>query len=144
TWPEPLPRALGDDVQLNSTVNELVHRPHFVAVRYSQAGTDDEVQARTAALATTANISRGSGVALPEDLRDALGQIRDGPHVSTAFLANERSARPWDDVYAIAAPKRSFAIAVNQANIVRGMEAERQPGGSFMTFSPASLGRALL
>ncbi|MDQ0617082.1 MFS family permease [Arthrobacter globiformis] len=81
---------------------------------------------------------------LPEDLRGALGQIKYGPHVSTAFLTNETSARPWDDIYAIAAPKRSFAIALNQASIVRGTESVRKPGGSFMTFSPASLGRALL
>lgn len=144
TLTESIASALGDNVQLNSTVNEVVNRPHSVVVRYSQDGADYEVEARTAILATTANISRDIGVDLPEDLRDALGQIKYGPHVSTAFLTNERSARPWDDVYAIATPKRSFAIALNQANIVRGMETERQPGGSFMTFSPASLGRALL
>jgi len=64
--------------------------------------------------------------------------------VSAAFLTDEKSSRPWDDCYAIACPKRSFAIALNQANIVRGTEVDRQPGGSLMTFSPAHLGRALL
>jgi protoporphyrinogen/coproporphyrinogen III oxidase len=47
-------------------------------------------------------------------------------------------------LYAIACPKRSFAIALNQASIVRGTESVRQPGGSMMTFSSAGLGRALL
>ena len=70
------------------------------------------------------------------------GRLR--PHVSSAFLTNESSARPWDDCYAIACPKRSFAIALNQASIIRGTESVRQPGGSMMTFSPASLGRDLL
>ncbi|MGH3804816.1 MAG: FAD-dependent oxidoreductase [Pseudonocardiaceae bacterium] len=33
---------------------------------------------------------------------------------------------------------------MNQASIVRGSQSVRQPGGSFMTFSPAALGQALL
>src|SRR5699024_7861400 len=82
TVTESIASALGDNVQLNSTVNEVVNRPHSVVVRYSQDGTDYEVEARTAILATTANISRDIGVDLPEDLRDALGQIKYGPHVS--------------------------------------------------------------
>lgn len=53
-------------------------------------------------------------------------------------------ARPSPNIYPIAAPKRSFAIALNQASIVRGTESVRKPGGSFMTCSPASLGKALL
>src|SRR5262249_39054996 len=50
----------------------------------------------------------------------------------------------WDDAYAIAAPKRSFAIVLNPSNITRAFESERQRGSSIMTFSPASLGRRLL
>lgn len=95
-------------------------------------------------LATTADVSRKVGVDLPGELRDALAQVEYGPHVATAFLTNETGPRPWDDLYAISCPKRSFAIALNQASIVRSTEKTRQPGGSFMTFSPASLGRALL
>jgi oxygen-dependent protoporphyrinogen oxidase len=122
----------------------VVHKKESVVVRYRQDGADHEVEARTVVLATTADVSHRIGVDLPEELRGALGQIKYGPHVSTAFLTNETTAKPWDDIYAIAAPKRSFAIALNQASIVRGTESVRKPGGSFMTFSPASLGRALL
>ncbi|MDP9883891.1 oxygen-dependent protoporphyrinogen oxidase [Sinomonas atrocyanea] len=144
TLTESIAVALGDRIQLGAAVNEVVHRKNSVLVRYTQDGVDREVEARTVILATTADVSHRVGVDLPEDLRDALGQVKYGPHVSTAFLTNETSGRPWDDIYAIAAPKRSFAIALNQASIVRGTESARQPGGSFMTFSPASLGRALL
>jgi oxygen-dependent protoporphyrinogen oxidase len=135
---------MGDRIQLGAVVHEVVHKQDSVVVRYRQDGTDREVEARTVVLATTADVSHKIGVDLPEDLRGALSQIKYGPHVSTAFLTNETTARPWDDIYAIAAPKRSFAIALNQASIVRGTESVRKPGGSFMTFSPASLGRALL
>ncbi len=144
TLTESIAAALGNRIQLGAKVQEIVHKKESVVVRYSQGGVDHEVEARTVVLATTADVSHQIGVDLPEELRGALSQIKYGPHVSTAFLTNETSARPWDDIYAIAAPKRSFAIALNQASIVRGTESVRQPGGSFMTFSPASLGRALL
>jgi len=144
TLTESIAVALGERVQLGAAVYEVVHKKDSVVVRYRQDGVDREVEARTVVLATTADVSHKIGVDLPEDLRGALGQIKYGPHVSTAFLTNETTAKPWDDIYAIAAPKRSFAIALNQASIVRGTESVRKPGGSFMTFSPASLGRALL
>ncbi|WP_344301286.1 NAD(P)/FAD-dependent oxidoreductase [Sinomonas flava] len=144
TLTESIAAALGDRVQLDATVQEVVHKKDSVVVRYHQGGISREVEARAVVLATTADVSNRIGVDLPAELRDALGQIKYGPHVSTAFLTDEITARPWDDIYAIAAPKRSFAIALNQASIVRGTESVRKPGGSFMTFSPASLGRALL
>lgn len=136
--------ALGDRVQLGAEVQEVVQKKDSVVVRYRQGGVDKEVEARTAILATTSSVAKKVGVNLPEDLRDALGQIKYGPHVVTAFLSNETGPQKWDNVYAIAAPKKSFAIATNQASIVRGTEKERQPGGSFMVFSPGPLGTALL
>ena len=136
--------ARGARLELGAAVHEVVQKKDSVVVRYRQGGVDHEVEARTVVLATTADVSHRVAVDLDVDVRDALGQIKYGPHVSTAFLTDERSARPWDDIYAIAAPKRSFAIALNHASIVRGRETTRQPGGSFMTFSPAALGQALL
>lgn len=147
TLTESVAIALGDRVQLGATVQEIVHKPDSVLVRYRRGGEDHEVEARYVVLATPATVSHRVAVDLPSDVRDALGQVRYGPHVSSAFLTDETTPQPWDDSYAISCPKRSFAIALNQASIVRGAEggpAARQPGGSFMTFSPASLGRALL
>ncbi|GAB3161858.1 NAD(P)/FAD-dependent oxidoreductase [Myceligenerans halotolerans] len=144
TLTESVAAALRDRVQLGAEVVEVVRKKDSVVVRYRQDGVDREVEARTAVLATTADVAHRIGVDLPQELREALGRIKYGPHVSSAFLTDETSARPWDDIYAIAAPKRSFAIALNQANIVRSAESVRRPGGSFMTFSPAGLGRALL
>jgi protoporphyrinogen/coproporphyrinogen III oxidase len=136
--------TLADRVQLGAKVHEIVNKTDSVVVRYSQDGTDHEVESRCVVLATPATVAHRIAVDLPADIRTALGQILYGPHVSSAFLTNETSPRHWDDAYAIACPKRSFAIALNQASIVRGTESVRQPGGSLMTFSPAGLGRALL
>ena len=144
TLTEAISVALGERVQLGAEVQEIVHKADSVVVRYRQDGTDHEVEARCVVLATPATVSHRVAVDLPADIREALGQVVYGPHVSAAFLTDETSPRPWDDSYAIACPKRSFAIALNQASIIRGTESVRQPGGSIMTFSPAGLGRALL
>lgn len=104
---ENLAAALGDRVELGATVEEVVHRKNSVVVRYRQGGRDHEVQARTVVLATTADVSHRVGVDLPPNLRGALSQIQYGPHVSSAFLTDEQTPQPWDDIYAIAAPKRS-------------------------------------
>ena len=144
TLTEAIAVALGDRVRLGAEVHEVVHKTDSVVVRYRQDGVDREVEARCVVLATPATVAHRVAVDLPADVREALGKVRYGPHVSAAFLTDETSPRPWDDAYAIACPKRSFAIALNQASIVRGTESVRQPGGSIMTFSPAGLGRALL
>jgi oxygen-dependent protoporphyrinogen oxidase len=144
TLTEAISVALGERVQLGAEVQEIVHKADSVVVRYRQDGADREAEGRCVVLATPATVSHRVAVNLPSDIREALGKVVYGPHVSAAFLTNETSPRPWDDSYGIACPKRSFAIALNQASIVRGTESERQPGGSIMTFSPAGLGRALL
>lgn len=145
TLTETIAASLGEDrVQLGAKVNEVVRKDKSVVVRYTQGGVDKEVEARTVVLACTADVSHKIAVNIPEDLRDALGKINYGPHVSTAFLTNETGRKWYDDVYAVTCPKRSFAIATNQASIVRGKEKERQPGGSWMVFSPARLGYNLL
>lgn len=121
-----------------------MHRKDSVVVRYREHGQDREIEARYVVLATPATVAHRVAVDLPGDVRDALGQIVYGPYVAAAFLTNETSERRWDSAYGIATPKRSFNIVLNQASIVRGGETTRQPGGSIMTFSPASLARNLL
>ncbi|MGV9862761.1 flavin monoamine oxidase family protein [Rhodococcus koreensis] len=135
--------ALGDRVQLGAEVHEIVNKDDSVVVRYRQNGKELEVEARTVVVATTASVAHRVGVDLPVDLRDALGQIKYGPHVVSSFVTNETTRSRWDDVYCIAAPKKSFSIALNNASIIRGSEKERQPGGAFFTFSPGAKGRAL-
>jgi oxygen-dependent protoporphyrinogen oxidase len=118
TLTEAVAVALGDRVQLSAEVQEIVHKADSVVVRYRQNDTDHEVEARCVVLATPATVSHRVAVDLPEDIREALGKVVYGPHVSSAFLTDETSPQPWDESYAIACPKRSFAIALNQASIV--------------------------
>jgi oxygen-dependent protoporphyrinogen oxidase len=105
---------------------------------------DREVEGRFVVLATPATVSHRVAVDIPQDIREALGKVSYGPYVSAAFLTNETTPQSWDDAYAIATPKRSFNIVLNQSSLIRGSEPVRQPGSSIMTFSPASLARTLL
>ena len=137
TLTESIAASLGDRVQLGASVEEIVHKKASVVVRYCQDGVETEIEA-------PATVSHKIAVDLDSDIRHALSEVKYGTHVSAAFLTNETDRQIWDDSYAIAAAKRSFSVLLNMSNVVRGYEQKRQPGSSIMTFSPASLGRALL
>lgn len=143
TLTEGIAQAIRDRIDLGADVHEVVQNKDHVVVRYTKGGVAQEIKARTAVLATPAPITHRLGVNLPADLREALSRIVYGPHVAGAFLTNETTPMPYDNTYGIAAAHKSFAVALNQGNITRGRETVRQPGGSMMTFSPASLGRRL-
>ena len=144
TLTQGIATALGDRVQLDAEVTEIVHKQHSVVVRYRHNGMDNEVEGRCVVLATPATVSHRVAVDLCQDVRDALGKVVYGPYVSAAFLTDESAPQPWDAAYGIATPKRSFNIVLNQSSLVRGGETTRQPGSSIMTFSPAGLARTLL
>jgi oxygen-dependent protoporphyrinogen oxidase len=144
TLTEGIADALGERVQLGAQVEEVVHHKDSVLVRYSQDGAQHELRARCVVLATTASVSHRVAVDLDDDIRQALAGIEYGPFVSAAFLTNETDRQPWDNTYAVATPKRSFNVVLNMSNNVHGYTSERQPGSSFMAFSPAGLARQLL
>jgi oxygen-dependent protoporphyrinogen oxidase len=50
---------------------------------------------------------------------------------------------PWDGIYALATPKRSFGMLFNTANVLRRPEMPRRPGGSLMVYAAADLARRL-
>ncbi|MFF9779481.1 flavin monoamine oxidase family protein [Streptomyces sp. NPDC013978] len=144
TLTESIAAALGDQVQVNAAVDEIVQKNDSVVVRYRQDGVETEVEARCVVLATPATVSHRIAVDLDRDVREALSKIVYGPYVSAAFLSDETGRQVWDDAYGIATPKRSFNVALNMSNVVHGYESERRPGSSIMTFSPGSLARELL
>jgi protoporphyrinogen/coproporphyrinogen III oxidase len=86
-------------------------------------------------------VTRALVPGLPEDVRTALGEIVYGPYVLAAFLTNEPGPASWDGLYAVATARRSFNMLFNMANVLRG--GAREPGGSLMVYSGASLGREL-
>ena len=71
---------------------------------------------------------------LPADTSSALNAIPYGPTVVMAMLTNETRPMPWDDLYALATPKRAFNMLFNTVNVLRPRSAVRAPGGSLMVY----------
>lgn len=133
-----------DSVELNAHVLEVVNNDDFVSVKYEKDGKTYTEIARYIIMATPAPITRKVTKNLSPRLNDALSQIKYGPNVSASFLTNETEKQVWDDVYAFATPKKSFDILIHNSNLTHSMHSQRHQGSSFMTFSPANRGRALL
>lgn len=144
TLPQAVAHKLGDKVRLGAEAIEVVQHADHVEVTWLQDGKEITEKARYVVMTTPATITHRIVKNIDPVVHDALGKIQYGHYVSAAFLTNESGRRPWDDVYAYCTPRRSFNIFFNQSNLVRSMESERQPGSSFMVFSPATLARQLI
>lgn len=144
TLTDSIATILGERVQLNANVLEVLQKEDFVVVSYTQNGVLHVEEARYAVLATPATITKNIAKNIDPEIADALGQVKYGPHVSCAFLTNETGPQVWDNMYSFATPKRSFDIILHQSNLVRSWETERKPGSSFMTFSPGETGRRII
>ena len=142
--PQAIAGRLGDRVQTGCRVEEVCSEERGIRIRYMDPTGPQELHARFAVMATPAYVTRNIVPGLPEETDEALAQIVYGPYTVGAFLTNETAAMPYDRVYAVAVPRKSFNMLFNMANVVRARESERQPGGSLMVYSGAELGRTML
>jgi oxygen-dependent protoporphyrinogen oxidase len=136
---DALTAGLGDRLHLGTRVTSVERTPTGVRVE-SEGGV---IEARTAVVATPAYATREIVYDLPDDTAAALAAIPYGPYVVGAFLTRETGPMPWDDLYALATPKRSFSMLFNTANVRRAREGARAPGGSFMVYAAAGFARRL-
>jgi protoporphyrinogen/coproporphyrinogen III oxidase len=130
--PQAIAAALGDRVRTGAPVERVVtvHRG------------DERIRARYAVVATPAFAARELLEGVPAETVEALGRVAYGPYVVGAFLTDEPGPMPYDGVYAVATPKTSFNMLFNTANVTRG-PGPREPGGTLMAYSAASLADAL-
>jgi oxygen-dependent protoporphyrinogen oxidase len=112
-----------------------------VGVRYRHDGAEQHVHARTAIIATPAFVTRELVHELPAETAAALASVRYGPYVVGAFLTSETEPMPWDGIYALATPNRSFGMLFNTANVLR--RGVRIGGGSLMVYAAAGAARRL-
>jgi oxygen-dependent protoporphyrinogen oxidase len=140
---EALAAGLGDRVRIGARVIELGRDSGGVDVRYSEAGEERRVRAKAAIVATPAYVTREIVKDLPADSSHALDAIPYGPYVVGAFLTSEHAPMPWDRVYALATPRRSFSMLFNTANVLRLRGQPRRPGGSLMVYAAAALASRL-
>jgi oxygen-dependent protoporphyrinogen oxidase len=114
-----------------------------VLVQYRRGDAEHEVRARHAVVATPSFVTREIVQGLPPDAAAALAAMRYGPYVVGAFLTDETRAMPWDGLYALATPLRSFGMLFNTANVLRSPSGVRRPGGSLMVYAAAGAARTL-
>ena len=137
--PEAIAAALGERVRTGTRVHEVARDGAGVRIVHDHG----EVRARHAVVATPAHVTAAIVRDLPETTRAALAEIVYGPYVVAAFLTHETSETAWDGIYALAAARRSFNLFFNMANVLRGRERSREPGGSLMVYAAATLARRL-
>jgi oxygen-dependent protoporphyrinogen oxidase len=144
TLTEKLAAGLGPRVNMHCRVEEVASDGDGVRVAYAEGDEHRQVQARFAVIATPAYVTRSIVRDLPGETDRALSEIVYGPYVVAAFLTAETSPMPYDHVYAVAVAGKSFNMLFNTANVVRARSPAREPGGSLMVYSGASLGRRML
>ena len=137
---DALAAPLGDRVRPGSCVTSVARSADGVIVEIEGGG---RVEARVAVVATPAYATREIVADLPTETAAALAAIPYGPYVVGAFLTKETAAVDWDDLYALATPKRSFSMLFNTTNARRVGETTRAPGGSFMVYAAAGFARRL-
>ncbi|MCY7303318.1 MAG: FAD-dependent oxidoreductase [Thermoleophilia bacterium] len=137
---DALAAALGDRVRLGARATSVTRVASGVRVEIEGA---EPIEAKAAIVATPAYTTREIVSDLPTDTAAALGAIPYGPYVVGSILTSETAAMPWDDIYALATPKRSFSMLFNTTNVRRAGEAARLPGGSFMVYAAADFARRL-
>ena len=135
---DALAAELGDRVVPNAEVVEVEDTGDGVVVR---DGAGNELAARAAIVATPAYATRMIVRGLPAETAAALAAIRYGPYIVGAFLTGETGPMPWDGLYALATPGRSFGMLFNTVNALR--QGPRRPGGALMVYAAANAARAL-
>lgn len=140
---DALAAGLGDRVRTGATTTAVEEDGDGVRVRWREGRTDHEARAKAAVVATPAHVTRRIVTDLPDETAAALDAIGYGPYVVGAFHTSETAAMPWDQLYALATPRRSFTMLFNMSNVRRTGERSRAAGGSLMVYAAADQARAL-
>jgi oxygen-dependent protoporphyrinogen oxidase len=136
--------ALPGGVETGAEVRRVSRVDDLLRVSYTREGAEREVLARHVVVATKAFDAARIVEDLPGETRTALDGIPYGPTVVMGMLTGERGPMPWDDLYALATPKRSFSMLFNMANVLRPKTRERRDGGSLMVYRSGHAAHDLL
>lgn len=140
--PEAVGASLGDGIRVNARVTELALEDGTVRVRYRTAGGDDEVVARAAIVAIPAPLIGDIMPTIPADTLDALACVRFGSLAVLSLHTNEVEVMPWDSLYSILTPDKSFNMFFNHANALQTRTGEKQ-GSVLMVYAGGNRYRSL-
>jgi oxygen-dependent protoporphyrinogen oxidase len=133
--PEAVASRLGPDrVRVGTTVTAIRRGPAGLTLEVATADREERVFARHVIVAAQAPFAASLVADVAPAASAALSQMTYGTFLNVALLTNERTAAPWDAVYAMATPGRAFDMFTNQAHALR-RTGPRRPGGSLMLFA---------
>jgi len=132
------------EVRTGARVKLVEQSGDGVRVVVEDAGETREISAAAAVLAVPAPVAAALAPGLPGETAAALREVRYGPYAVGAFLVEGKAPLPWDGLYAIATPGRSFGMAYNIGNVQHQPGAPRPEHGSVMVYAAADLGARLL
>ena len=115
-----------------------------VRVVVEDPGGTREITASAAVLAVPAPVAAALAPGLPGETAAALREIHYGQYAVGAVLVEGKAPLPWDGLYAIATPGRSFGMAYNIGNVQQLPGAPRAAHSSLMVYAAARLGARLL
>ena len=141
--PEALGGSLGEAIRLRARVRDVRLERGGVRVLYDGDSGEAEVRARSAILAVPAPLIPPIASQLPRETMDALARVTYGPMVVLSILTNETEPMPWDGLYSILTPDKSFNMFFNHANFMRSAGAGKQ-GSVLMVYAGGDRGRALM
>jgi oxygen-dependent protoporphyrinogen oxidase len=136
--------GLTGKIELGASVKRVAPEGDLLRVDYVRDGVERSQRARHVVVATKAFEAAEIVTHLPADTRASLEAIPYGPTVVMGMLTAERGPMPWDRLYALATPTRSFTMLFNIANVLRPGSPERADGGSLMVYRSAHAGAELL
>jgi oxygen-dependent protoporphyrinogen oxidase len=130
---DALAAALGHRVWTGAAVRRIAQTASEVAVDVDVPGRSERLTAAACIVTVPAPTVRQLMEGLPSEKDDALSHVPYGPYVVAGMFTSETEPMPWDDVYAVAVPGRSFSMLFNPANPLRtGL---RRPGGSLVIYA---------
>lgn len=141
--PEALGASLGDSIHLGARVHDVAIEGAGVRVRYEGDGGSGEVSARAAVIAVPAPAIPAMISDLPGETAEALSRVSFGPMVVLSILTAETEPMPWDDLYSILTPDKSFNMFFNHANFLSSAATPKQ-GSVLMVYAGGDRARALL
>lgn len=128
-----LGERLGERVRTGAKVTAIAADPAGARVTYSGAEGERSVLARQVVVAVPPPTAAPLLREVAPDAAGALDAVPTGPFLSLGIRTTERDAMPWDGVYALSTPERSFSMFFNHAQVLR--RGPRRPDGSLMVYA---------
>lgn len=140
---DALASELGDRAITGAKVVSVSRDDGMIDIEYRDPdGAQRRLSARQCIVALPAHVALSVVQDLPAGYRNALAEVRYGSFTVAGIFTNEEQAQPWDSMYSIAVPHRSFQIIYNHAAATR-RRGPRKAGGALVAYAGGDRARVL-